>query len=151
LDAPLRRRRSTSSPPWHPAPHRPIDYLTLNYLAQITMSTLQKQRARDPRAGYARDFVGVIEQGAHEIVEHGIKVIANAGGVNPEACRDAVSAALKGADVKIAVVTGDEITSRLDEFLDRGIKFTNLDTGQPLSTIRSRVQSANVYFGAFPI
>ena len=129
----------------------PIDYLTLDYLAEITMSILQKQRARDPRAGYARDFAGVIEQGAREIVERGIKVIANAGGVNPEACRDAVAAALKGANVKIAVVTGDEITGRLDEFLDRGVEFTNLDTGEPLSTIRSRVQSANVYFGAFPI
>jgi hypothetical protein len=115
------------------------------------MSILQKQRSRDPRAGYARDFVGVIEQGASEIVGRGIKVIANAGGVNPEACRDAVAAALKGADVKIGVVTGDEITGRLDEFLDLGVEFTNLDTGQPLSAIRSRVQSANVYFGAFPI
>jgi hypothetical protein len=61
----------------------PIDYLTLDYLAEITMSILQKQRARDPRTGYARDFVGVIEQGAREIVERGIKVIANAGGDNP--------------------------------------------------------------------
>jgi hypothetical protein len=130
---------------------RPIDYLTLDYLAEVTMSILQKQRARDPRAGYARDFVGVIEQGAREIVDRGIKVIANAGGVNPEACRDAVGAALKGANVKIAIVTGDEITVRLDEFLERGVEFTNLDTGQSLRTIRSRVQSANVYFGAFPI
>jgi hypothetical protein len=140
LEAPLQLMRSG-----------PIDYLTLDYLAEITMSILQKQRARDPRAGYARDFVGVIEQGAREIVGRGIKVIANAGGVNPEACRDAVAAALNGANVKIAIVTGDEITGRLDEFLDRGIEFTNLDTGQPLSAIRPRVQSANVYFGAFPI
>lgn len=122
----------------------PIDYLTLDYLAEVTMSILQKQRARDPRAGYARDFVGVIEQGARDIVDRGIKVIANAGGVNPEACRDAVARVCRG--LKIGIVTGDEITSRLDEFA-----FTNLDTGQPLSTIRSRVQSANVYFGAFPI
>jgi hypothetical protein len=122
----------------------PIDYLTLDYLAEVTMSILQKQRARDPRAGYARDFVGVIEQGARDIVDRGIKVIANAGGVNPEACRDAVARVCRG--LKIGIVTGDEITSRLDEFA-----FTNLDTGEPLSTIRSRVQSANVYFGAFPI
>ena len=129
----------------------PIDYLTLDYLAEVTMSILQKQRARDPRAGYARDFVGVIDQGAKEIVERRIKVIANAGGVNPEACRDAVATALRGANVKIAVVTGDEITSRLDEFIDRGVDFTNLDTGRALTTILTRVQSANVYFGAFPI
>ncbi len=122
----------------------PIDYLTLDYLAEVTMSILQKQRARDPRAGYARDFVGVIEQGVRDIVDRGIKVIANAGGVNPGACREAVARFCPG--LKIGIVTGDEITSRLDEFA-----FTNLDTGEPLSMIRSRVQSANVYFGAFPI
>jgi hypothetical protein len=127
----------------------PIDYLTLDYLAEVTMSILRKQRARDPRAGYARDFVGLVEQGARDIVERGIKVIANAGGVNPEACRDAISRFCRG--VGIGIVTGDEITSRLDEFIGRGIAFTNLETCEPLSGIRSRVQSANVYFGAFPI
>ena len=122
----------------------PIDYLTLDYLAEVTMSILQKQRARDPRAGYARDFVSVIERGARDIVDRGIKVIANAGGVNPEACRDAIVRFCPG--VKIGIVTGDEISSRVDEFA-----LTNLDTDEPFSTIRSRVQSANVYFGAFPI
>lgn len=128
----------------------PIDYLTLDYLAELTMSILQKQRSRDPRTGYARDFVGVIEQGAREIADRGIKVIANAGGVNPQACREAVARAC-GVGVRIGIVSGDEITSRLDEFLERGVAFTNLDTGARLSEIRSHVQSANVYFGAFPI
>src|ERR1044071_3540229 len=69
----------------------PIDYLTLDYLAEVTMSILQKQRARDPGAGYARDFVDVIERGLPDIIKHRVKVIANAGGINPEACRDAVA------------------------------------------------------------
>jgi hypothetical protein len=132
-----------------------LDYLTLDYLAEITMSILQKQRARDARAGFATDFLSVIKYGASEIVERGVKVVANAGGINPESCREAVAAVLRAAGhagrVKVGVVTGDDVLPRLDELLDRGIDLVNLDTGEPLSTIRSHVQSANVYFGAFPI
>jgi hypothetical protein len=133
----------------------PLDYLTLDYLAEITMSILQKQRARDPRTGFATDFLGMIKRGAREIVERGVKVVANAGGINPQGCAQAVSSILAGAGygsrVKIGVVSGDDIMSRVDELLDRGIDLKNLDTGEPLRAIRDRVQSANVYFGAFPI
>src|SRR5271156_3387953 len=66
----------------------PLDYLTLDYLAEVTMSILQKQRSRDPRAGYARDFVEMIGRGAADIASRGLKIVANAGGVNPEACRE---------------------------------------------------------------
>ena len=133
----------------------PLDYLTLDYLAEITMSILQKLRARDPRAGYAHDFVAFVKRGAREIIERGVKVVTNAGGINPVACRDAVAAVMQsagyGGRVKIGVVTGDDIMPRLDELLDRGIALANLDTGEPLSAVRAQVQSANVYFGAFPI
>ena len=133
----------------------PLDYLTLDYLAEITMSILQKQRARDPRAGFAHDFAGLMKRSAKHIVERGVKVVANAGGINPEGCAQAVAAALQAAGyagrVKIGVVTGDDIMPRLGEFLDRGIELRNLDTGEPLTSIWSRVLSANVYFGAFPI
>ena len=133
----------------------PIDYLTLDYLAEVTMSILQKQFTRDPQAGYARDFPQMIERGAKEIVDRGVKVVANAGGVNPETCGEAVAAALARAGYKgrmrIGVVTGDNILSRLDDLIARGIELRNLDTGEPLSTVRARVRSANVYLGAFPI
>ncbi|HEY6971975.1 MAG TPA: acyclic terpene utilization AtuA family protein [Candidatus Angelobacter sp.] len=133
----------------------PLDYLTLDYLAEITMSILQKQRARDPRAGFAHDFAGLIKRAAKHITERGVKVVANAGGINPEGCAQAVAAALQaaghGGRLKIGVVTGDNILPRLGEFLDRGIELRNLDTGEPLTKIWSQVQSANVYFGAFPI
>ncbi len=133
----------------------PLDYLTLDYLAEITMSILQKLRARDPRAGYAHDFVGVIKRGAKDMVERGVKVVTNAGGIHPQACRDAVAAVLQAAGyagkIKICTVTGDDILPRLGEFLDRGVELINLDTGEPLTKIWSQVQSANVYFGAFPI
>jgi acyclic terpene utilization AtuA family protein len=133
----------------------PLDYLTLDYLAEITMSILQKLKARDSRAGYAHDFIGVIKRGARDIVERSVKVVTNAGGMNPVGCKDAVTAVLQAAGysgrMKIGVVTGDDIMLQLDQMLERGLSFTNMDTGDPLNTIRPRVQSANVYFGAFPI
>lgn len=133
----------------------PLDYLTLDYLAEITMSVLQKQRARDPRAGFAHDVALLVKRAARHVAERGVKIVANAGGINPEGCAHAAAAALQAAGypgrVKIGVVTGDDIMPRLGEFLDRGIEFKNLDTGELLTTIWPRVLSANVYFGAFPI
>jgi hypothetical protein len=129
----------------------PIDYLTLDYLAEITMSIMQKQRTRDPRSGYARDFVEMIEEVLPDLVERNIKVVANAGGVNPQACRDAVIEAARrrgfGGRIKIGIVAGDDIVSRLDDFIERGVELRNQETGEPLASVRSQVQSANVYFG----
>jgi len=133
----------------------PIDYLTLDYLAEVTMSILQKQYSRDPQAGYARDFPQMIERGAKEIVERGVKVVANAGGVNPETCAQAVATSLKragyGGRLKIGVVSGDNILGRLADLVAQGVEFQNIDTGSPLSNVFERVRSANVYLGAFPI
>ena len=129
----------------------PIDYLTLDYLAEITMSIMQKQRARDPRTGYARDFVAMIEEILPDLIEKNIKVVANAGGVNPKACRDAVIDAARrrgfSKKTKIGIVAGDDIMSQLDDFIARGVELRNQETGEPLASIRSQVQSANVYFG----
>jgi hypothetical protein len=132
----------------------PLDYLTLDYLAEVTMSILQKQLGRDPKAGFATDFVRMIERTAPELTAKGIKVVANAGGVNPLACKDATLAALRKQGfrgVKVAVVEGDDIFGKLDELLAAGERFENMDTGAPLSAVRDRVASANVYLGAFPI
>src|SRR3978361_468175 len=70
----------------------PIHYLTLDYLAEVTMSIMQKQRARDPKAGYATDFVKMVERVLPRCIDQAIKIIANAGGVNAPACADAVAA-----------------------------------------------------------
>ena len=129
----------------------PLDYLTLDYLAEVTMSILQKQRSRDPSAGYARDFVEMVGRGADDIVDKNIRLVANAGGVNPEACRDAVAKALNRPGIKVGIVAGDDILTRLDDMLARGVELKSMDTGEPLASIRPRVQSANVYFGAAPI
>ena len=133
----------------------PIDYLTLDYLAEITMSIMQKQRAKDPRSGYARDFVAMIEQILPDLVEKNIKVVANAGGVNNVACRDAVVEVARrsgyGGRIQIGIVDGDDIMDKLDDYSSRGVELKNMETGEPLSQIRSQVQSANVYLGGRPV
>ncbi len=133
----------------------PIDYLTLDYLAEVTMSIMQKQRSRDPRLGYARDFVEMLGRVLPELAARNIKVIANAGGVNPEACRAAVEDIIRkngfAGRFKIGVVAGDDIMGRLNEFISAGMEMKNLDTGAPLSSVVNRVQSANVYLGAAPV
>src|SRR5436305_7087643 len=133
----------------------PIDYLMLDYLAEVTMSIMQKQKTRDPKSGYARDFVPLMKQILPACVERDIKVIANAGGVNVEGCAEAVSdvareLGLRGK-LKIGIVTGDDLLSRIDDLLARGIELRNMDTGEPLRTVRDRIQSANAYLGARPI
>ncbi len=130
-----------------------IDYLMLDYLAEVTMSIMQKQKARDPLAGYARDFVPLMERILPTCVERNIKVIANAGGVNPRGCAEAVIAVARklNLNVKVAIVAGDDIMDRLDNFIGRGIELNSMDTGEPLSSVRPTIQSANIYFGAAPI
>ncbi|HET7274486.1 MAG TPA: acyclic terpene utilization AtuA family protein [Longimicrobiaceae bacterium] len=131
-----------------------IDYLMLDYLAEVTMSIMQKQRSRNPELGYARDFVPLMGDILPAVVERGIHVIANAGGVNPIGCRDAVleQARVSGAaGARIGVVTGDDILERLPDLLNRGVELRNMETGEPLSTVLDRVQSANAYIGARPI
>ena len=133
----------------------PIDYLMLDYLAEVTMSIMQKQRSRDPSAGYAKDFVPLMKQILPACVERNIRVTANAGGVNVEGCAAAVKeVALElglAGKLRLGLVTGDDIMPQLDEFLSRGIELRNMDTGAPLSTVRDRTQSANVYLGAAPM
>lgn len=145
---------------WLEAPRRqveggPVDYLMLDYLAEVTMSIVQKQKERDPRMGYARDFIGAMESVFPAVAERGVKVIANAGGVNPMACAEAVLAAADKAGVRgrirIGVVTGDDILDRLDGLLAEGHELKNMDTGEPLANIRDRVLSANAYIGSTPI
>jgi hypothetical protein len=133
----------------------PIDYLMLDYLAEVTMSIMQKQRARDPSAGYARDFVPLMRQILPACVERNIRVTANAGGVNVEGCAEAVRETARelglAGKLKIGTVAGDDIMQRLDEMLERGIELRNMDTNEPLSSVRDRIQSANVYLGAWPM
>jgi Acyclic terpene utilisation family protein AtuA len=139
---------------WLEAPVRlvdegPIDFLVLDYLAEVTMSILQKQKQEDPALGYARDFPPLIGRLANKLRERNIKVVANAGGVNPVACARAVLKAAPG--LKVAVVHGDDVFHRIDEFLGKGYEMRDMETGQPIFTIRKQILSANAYIGAFPL
>ncbi|MBY0504398.1 MAG: DUF1446 domain-containing protein [Bryobacteraceae bacterium] len=139
---------------WLEAPVRlveqgPIDYLCLDYLAEITMSIVQKQKQENPELGYARDFPPLMARLSKQLRERGVTVIANAGGVNPAACAREVKRL--APDLKVAVVHGDDLFPRLDDLLARGFPLKNMDTGEDLATIRERVLSANAYIGAFPL
>jgi Acyclic terpene utilisation family protein AtuA len=145
---------------WLEAPYRqvtggPIDYLIMDYLAEVTMSILQKQRARDPALGYAKDLLPTMQRILPLVQARGIRVTTNAGGVNPRACAAAVAGVARdlglGGRLRIGVVTGDDLLGRLDELLDQGHALHNLDTGRPLSDVRDRVLAANAYFGAAPV
>ena len=132
-----------------------IDYLMLDYLAEVTMSIMQKQRSRNANAGYAKDFVSLMREILPDCIEKNIKVLSNAGGVNVEGCANSIAEVAKeiglSGKVKIGVVTGDDILPRLDEFLQTGVEIKNMDTGESLAEIRDKVQSANVYLGAQPL
>lgn len=140
--------------PVNQAKKGPIDYLVMDYLAEVTMSIMQKQRMRNPEWGYARDFVSVVEQVLPEIKNDGIKVISNAGGVNPMACKDEILKIAKEKgykDLKVAVVDGDDILDQIDELIKEGHTLNNMDNGKTISEVKDDLLSANVYFGCWPI
>ncbi|MCZ6818339.1 MAG: DUF1446 domain-containing protein [Calditrichaeota bacterium] len=132
----------------------PIHYVTLDYLAEVTMSIMQRQKQRNPSRGYATDFVHLMKETLSAIVEKDIKVIANAGGVNPEACREAVfevARELGLTGLKIGIVEGDDILATLPELMQSGAEFNHLENGEPLSLVQDKVLSANVYISSLPI
>ncbi|MCC6417902.1 MAG: DUF1446 domain-containing protein [Gemmataceae bacterium] len=137
------------------AEHGRLDYLTLEYLAELTMSILALQKQRDPQAGFATDFLDVLERLAPTLkAQPALRVVTNAGGMNPSGCAARVRAILDRAglgDRAVATVAGDDLLPRLDQLLRTGHPLTNLDTGAALAEIRSRVVSANAYLGARPI
>lgn len=130
----------------------PIDYLVMDYLAEVTMAILQKQRLKRPETGFATDFIHQMRDVLSACMEKGIKVISNAGGVNPLACKaalEALATELGVADkVKVGVVLGDDIFGDLDELIGAGEPLTHMETGRPLTDVRDQVLSANVYLGA---
>src|SRR5689334_1525403 len=136
-----------------------LDYLTLDYLAEVSMSILASQRQKDPTAGYARDFVEVVRS-LIPFWQKGSKVhvISNAGGLNPHGCAKACTEVLRQSglnSMKIGVVTGDDVLPRLKSAKandgSRSKLFTNLETGEPLSKVLGSLVTANAYLGAQPI
>jgi hypothetical protein len=128
--------------------HGNIDYLVFDFLAEITMSLLARARAKSPDAGYAPDFVRTIAALAGELKSRGIKVVSNAGGVNPRACAEALARQLQlaGVDLKIAVVEGDDLSTQAGTFRQDGVREMFSDAAMP-----SQFLSVNAYLGAQPI
>lgn len=126
-----------------------VDYLVLDYLAEITMSILARMKARDPDAGFATDFVdGVMRPLVERIAATGVRVVTNAGGINPDACRRAVEALAEAAGVRlrVAAVVGDDLMAQAGALRDAGL--AEMSTGAPLP---ERLASFNAYLGATPI
>ncbi len=134
-----------------------LDYLTLDYLAEVSLSILAMQRERDPETGFARDFVDVIRSLVPHWSSGGrCRLIANAGGLNPRGCAEACRRALAEAGcraLRIGVVTGDDVLEHLRAAATdaNSTEFRNLDSGTPVSHIRERLVTANAYLGAEPI
>ena len=132
-----------------------LDYLTLEYLAELTMSILAVQRQKDPATGYASDFLDVLGRLAPTLAaQPKLRVVTNAGGMNPLGCAAKAKQLLAAAGLagrRVGVVSGDDLMPRLDELLATGHTFNHLDSGEPLASIRDRVVSANAYLGAKPI
>lgn len=132
-----------------------LDYLTLEYLAELTMSILAVQKQRDPQAGFATDFLDVLERLTPILkAQPNLKIITNAGGMNPASCAAGARAILDKAGLSsrtVATVTGDDLLPRINALLTAGQRLANLDTGAALAEVRPRIVSANAYLGAAPI
>ena len=127
----------------------PVDVLTGDYLAELTMLILWKARAKDPTAGYARTFATQLESILGTCLDRGVRIVTNAGGLNPEALAERVDAIAGrlGLSPRIGVVQGDDLVDRLDELQASGEPLTHLDTGQPLAASGIRPLTANAYLG----
>lgn len=129
-----------------------IDYLTLDYLAEVTISIMQKQKLKNKMFGYARDFVDLIVDNQESIKKNKIKIITNAGGVNPLECAKAIKKRLKKTNnFKIGVIQGDDIFNQIGGMIKNGEDFKNLETGESISKILTNITSANVYIDSFSV
>jgi hypothetical protein len=130
-----------------------VKYIAFDTLAELTLAILEKGRKKDPSAGYTKDVVPMMRNLLPICHERGIKLITNAGGINPKGAAEAVAAVAKelGLSLKIACVTGDDIYGRLDDLEAAGVSFLDKESGQPLGAIREKLLFASVYLGARPI
>lgn len=130
-----------------------IDFITFDYLAEVSMSILAIQREKNPALGYAQDFIEVVKSVIPFWIKGSqVKLIANAGGLNPKACAEACNEVLRqfGCVKKIGIVTGDDVLDRLKADV-KSPDFNHLESRQSLESIHSRIVTANAYLGAEPI
>jgi len=130
-----------------------VRYIASDHLSELTLAILQKDRQRDPSAGYARDGLPMLMDLWPLAAKHGVKFVLNAGGLNPEGARAAIARAFreKGWKATVATVTGDAVLARFDELAAAGEPLAHMDTGEALDSVRNRMLFANAYLGAQPI
>jgi hypothetical protein len=132
----------------------PVDYIGMDYLAEVTLSIMMRQKLRNPKLGYATDFIGFIRRVLPEIKERNVRILTNAGGLNPRACRNRifeVARELGVTGLRVGVVEGDDLLPRLRGLIAAGHALKNMDTGEPLEPNVEKVMSANAYLGARPM
>jgi hypothetical protein len=130
-----------------------VQYIASDHLSELTLAILQKDRQKDPAAGYARDGVPMLAELWPLAAKHGVKFILNAGGLNPQGAREAIAKAFhaRGWKARIATVTGDSVLERIDELRGAGEALAHMDSGADIGGVRDRLLFANAYLGAQPI
>ncbi len=130
-----------------------VQYVASDHLSELTLAILQKDRLKDPRAGYTRDIVPMLSALYPAAQPKGIKFLMNAGGLNPEGAQAAVMELFKkkGLSARIAMVTGDGVLERIDELKAAGQALAHMDTGADIASVRERLLFANAYLGAQPL
>lgn len=132
----------------------PIDYIGMDYLAEVTLSIMMRQKLKNPDQGYATDFISFVRRVLPEVRERNIRILTNAGGLNPRAARRRifeVARELGVSGLRIGVVEGDDMLARLPALVAAGHPLANMDTGEPLAPHVARLMSANAYLGARPV
>ncbi len=130
-----------------------IDYIGMDYLAEVTLSIMMRQKAKNPSLGYATDFIRFVRRVLPELKSRGVRIVTNAGGLNPHACRNRIFEIARELGVeglRVGVVEGDDLLPLLPELVGSGYELRNMDTGEPLAPMLEKVQSANAYLGARP-
>jgi hypothetical protein len=130
-----------------------VQYIASDHLSELTLAILQKDRQKDPSAGYARDAVPMLTELWPLAAKHGVKFVLNAGGLNPQGAREAIARAFrdKGWKATIATVTGDSVLERIDELRAAGEPLAHMDSGEDITSVREHILFANAYLGAQPI
>jgi hypothetical protein len=131
-----------------------LDYMACDYLAELTMSIMARQRLKNQKAGYAADFITLLEEIGKEAFEKKIKIITNAGGMNIKGCVEEIKKTALAQNMrgyKIACVSGDDIKDKIKNLRGEGLSFANMDGGGDFTEIQDGIINANVYFGHEPI
>ncbi|MCD8350864.1 MAG: DUF1446 domain-containing protein [Planctomycetaceae bacterium] len=131
-----------------------INYLACDYLAELTLSIMQRQKRKNPATGFARDFIDLFKMGGSAALEKGIRILTNAGGMNITGCVEALRETVKAGAMpscRIGYVLGDDLMDKLPALMKQGIEFRNIDNGRKLEEITDRIVNVNVYHGHEPI